>query len=164
MRKRALCFRLMYSQEWFLLIQLPMSLRYVGHVGWGGVCRLNMRRMDGEDCLWCCWETALWRLCIRGRCHGRWCWCQPRVINGRLLLWTGQVKSLGGLVLMVLNRTGCRMTSTMLALLLSGGSGRRLRMWRVWMQGGIRMCVLLSEGAGGNIHGMRLLVSPELSS
>lgn len=49
-----------------------------------------------------------------------------------------------------LNRTGCRMTSTMLALLLSGGSGRRLRMWRVWMQGGIRMCVLLSEGAGGN--------------
>lgn len=72
------------------------------------------------------------------------------MINGRLLLWTGQVKSLGGLVLMVLNRTGCRMTSTMLALLLSGGSGRRLRMWRVWMQGGIRMCVLLSEGAGGN--------------
>lgn len=87
-----------FTTTWLVLVYL----RYVGHVGWGGVCRLNMRRMDGEDCLWCCWETALWRLCIRGRCHGRWCWCQPRVINGRLLLWTGQVKSLGGLVLMVL--------------------------------------------------------------
>lgn len=86
------------------------------------------------------------------------------MINGRLLLWTGQMNSLGGLVLMMLNRTGCRMTSTMLALLLSGGGGRRLRMGRMRMQGGIRMCVLLSEGAGGNIHRMRLLMSPELSS
>lgn len=85
------------------------------------------------------------------------------MINGRLLLWTGQMKSLGSLVLMVLNGTGCRMTSSMLALLLSGGSGRRLRVGSVWMQSGIRMCVLLSKGAGGNIHGVRLLVSPELS-
>lgn len=135
-----------FTKTWLVLVYL----RYVGHVGWGGVCRLNMRRVDGEDCLLCCWETALWRLCIRGRCHGRWCWCQPRMINGRLLLWTGQMKSLGSLVLMVLNRTGCRVTSTMLALLLSGGSGRRLRMGSMWMQGGIRMCILLSEGAGGN--------------
>lgn len=49
-----------------------------------------------------------------------------------------------------LNGTGCRMTSSMLALLLSGGSGRRLRVGSVWMQSGIRMCVLLSKGAGGN--------------
>lgn len=44
-----------------------------------------------------------------------------RMVNGRLLLWTGQMESLSGLVLMVLNRTGRRMAPTMLALLLSGG-------------------------------------------
>lgn len=98
-----------------------MSLRYVGHVGWIGICRLNMRRMNCKDGLLCCWETILWRLRIGGRCHGRGRWCKPRVVNGWLLLWTGQMESLGGLVLMVLNRARCRVISTMLALLLSGG-------------------------------------------
>lgn len=98
-----------------------LVLRYMGHVGWIGVSRLNMRRMNGKDGLLCCWETILWRLCIGGRCHGRWGWRKPRMVNGRLLLWTGQMESLSGLVLMVLNRTGCRMAPTMLALLLSGG-------------------------------------------
>lgn len=93
----------------------------MGHVGWIGVSRLNMRRMNGKDGLLCCWETILWRLCIGGRCHGRWGWRKPRMVNGRLLLWTGQMESLSGLVLMVLNRTGRRMAPTMLALLLSGG-------------------------------------------
>lgn len=67
-----------FTKTWLVLVYL----RYVGHVGRGGICRLNMRRMDSEDCLLCCWETALWRLCIRGRCHGRWGWCQPSVVNG----------------------------------------------------------------------------------
>ena len=53
-----------FTETWLVLVYL----RYVGHVRRGGICRLNMRRMDGEDCLLCCWETALWRLCIRGRC------------------------------------------------------------------------------------------------
>lgn len=71
-------------------------------MGWIGVSRLNMRRMNGKDGLLCCWETILWRLCIGGRCHGRWGWRKPRMVNGRLLLWTGQMESLSGLVLMVL--------------------------------------------------------------
>ena len=33
---------------------------------------------------------------------GRWGWRKPRMVNGRLLLWTGQMESLSGLVLMVL--------------------------------------------------------------
>lgn len=139
-------FYLLFTESWLKLIYL----RYVGHVGWVGICRLNMRRMNCKNGLLCCWETILWRLRIRGRCHGWWGWREPRMVNGWLLLWTGQMESLGGLVLMVLNRTGCRVTPTMLTLLLSSGGSWRLRMWSMWVQGSIRMCILLSKGASGN--------------
>lgn len=89
---------LVFTKSWLKQVYL----RYMGHVGWIGVSRLNMRRMNGKDGLLCCWETILWRLCIGGRCHGRWGWRKPRMVNGRLLLWTGQMESLSGLVLMVL--------------------------------------------------------------
>lgn len=91
-------FYLVSTESWLKLVYL----RYVGHVGRIGVCRLNVRRMDCKDGLLCCWETILWRLRIGGRGHGRWGWCEPRVVNGGLLLWTGQMERLGGLVLMVL--------------------------------------------------------------
>lgn len=73
------------------------------------------------------------------------------------------MESLGGLVLMVLNGTGCRVAPTMLALLLSSGGSCGLRMWSMWVQGSIRVRILLSKGASGNIHCMRLLMSPVLS-
>lgn len=91
-------FYLVFTESWLKLIYL----RYVGHVGRVGVRRLDVRRVDCEDCLLCCRETVLWRLRVGSRCHGRRGWCEPRVVNGRLLLWTRQVESLGGLVLMVL--------------------------------------------------------------
>lgn len=89
---------LVFTESWLKRVYL----RYMGHVGWIGISRLNMRRMNRKDGLLCCWKTILWRLCVGGRCHGRWGWCEPRVVNGWLLLWTGQVESLGGLMLMVL--------------------------------------------------------------
>ena len=91
-------FYLVFTESWLKQVYL----RYMGHVGWIGVCRLNMRRMDREDSLLCCWEAILWRLRIGGRCHGRWGWSEPCMVNGWLLLWTGQMESLGSLVLMVL--------------------------------------------------------------
>lgn len=57
-------------------------LRYVGHVGWVGVGRLNMRRVNREDGLLCCWETILWRLRVGGRCHGWGGGRKPRVVDG----------------------------------------------------------------------------------
>lgn len=75
---RAFVFYLVFTESWLKLIYL----RYVGHVGWIGVRRLNMRRVNRKDGLLCCWETILWRLRIGGRCHGRWGWRKPRVVNG----------------------------------------------------------------------------------
>lgn len=80
-----------------------------------------MRRVDREDSLLSCREAALGRLCAGGRRHGRGRGRESRVVNGWLLLRTGQMDRLGRLVLMVLNRAGCRMASTVLAGLLSGG-------------------------------------------
>lgn len=65
----------------YLLLRLAY-LRYVRHVGWVGICRLDVRRVDREDGLLCCWETALWRLRVGGRCHGRGGRSEPRVVNG----------------------------------------------------------------------------------
>lgn len=49
-----------------------------------------------------------------------------------------------------LNGTGCRVAPTMLALLLSSGGSCGLRMWSMWVQGSIRVRILLSKGASGN--------------
>lgn len=89
---------MVFTESWLQLIYL----RYVGHVGRVGERRLDVRGVDCEDRLLCCREAVLWRLRVGSRRHGRRGGREARMVDGRLLLGTRQVESLGGLVLMVL--------------------------------------------------------------
>lgn len=92
----------------------------MGRVGEG---RLDVRGVDCEDRLLRGREAVLWRLRVGGGRHGRRGRREARVVDGGLLLGARQVERRGGLVLMVLDGAGCRVTSTVLALLLSSGGG-----------------------------------------